>query len=205
MAKTAAPVIRLAIADDHDLFRDGIVAILGHDPLVDVVAEASDGHDALRVAIAHRPHVLLLDVEMPGPGAATTVRRIRRHAPETRIVVLTMHRDAMLTESLRQAGAAAYLTKTMPSADLLRAVHAVAARTDQTAVGVDLELVSPREYEVLRLIALARSNAEIARELSITEGTVKRHTSNLYAKLGATSRIDAVRRALLLGVLGHDD
>ncbi|HYI32944.1 MAG TPA: response regulator transcription factor [Glaciibacter sp.] len=203
-------VIRVAIADDHDLFREGIVAIFQQDSRLLVVAQASDGDAALAVAVDDDPDIILVDVEMPGPPVMATVRRIRRLAPRSKIVILTMHRDSVLRSELHRAGVSAFLTKTMPSADLRVALHRVAdanpqigaaARTDPTRGSEPRSLISRREHEVLRLIARAYSNAEIATVMSITEGTVKRHTSNLYAKLGAGSRMDAVHKATRVGLL----
>jgi len=202
-------VIRVAIADDHDLFREGIVAIFQQDSRLLVVAQASDGDGALAVAVNDDPDIILLDVEMPGPPVMATVRRIRRLAPRTKIVILTMHRDSVLRSELHRAGVSAFLTKTMPSADLRVALHRVAdanpqisaARTDPALQAAPRSLISRREHEVLRLISRAYSNAEIATLMSITEGTVKRHTSNLYAKLGAGSRMDAVHKATRVGLL----
>lgn len=203
-------VIRVAIADDHDLFREGIVAIFQQDARLLVVAQASDGDGALAVAVTDDPDIILVDVEMPGPPVMATVRRIRRLASRTKIVILTMHRDSVLRSELHRAGVSAFLTKTMPSADLRIALHRVAdanptigasTRTDSGPGPEPSGLISRREHEVLRLIARAHSNAEIATLMSITEGTVKRHTSNLYAKLGAGSRMDAVHKATRVGLL----
>ena len=207
-------VIRIAIADDHDLFREGIVAIFEHDPRIVVVGQACDGDGALAVATREDPDIVLLDVEMPGPPVMTTIRRIRRLAPRSKIVVLTMHRDNVLRSELHRAGVAAFLTKSTPSARLLLALHRVADAADPVGAPVEdhetdaaaepRSLISAREHEVLRLIARAHSNAEIAKVMCITEGTVKRHTSNLYTKLGAVSRMDAVQRAMRIGILDRN-
>ena len=203
-------VIPVAIADDHDLFREGIVAIFQQDARLLVIGQASDGDGALAVAVKDDPDIILVDVEMPGPPVMATVRRIRRLAPRTKIVILTMHRDSVLRSELHRAGVSAFLTKTMPSADLRVALHRVAdanptiaasTGTDPDSAPQPRSLISRREHEVLRLIARAYSNAEIASLMSITEGTVKRHTSNLYAKLGAGSRMDAVHKATRVGLL----
>ena len=204
-------LIRVAIADDHELFREGIVAIFQQDSRLHVVAQACDGDGALAVAVKEDPDIMLLDVEMPGPPVMATVRRLRRQAPRSRIVILTMHRDTVLRSELHRAGVSAFLTKSVPSADLRTALHRVADAPDSTDAwngpaarytGSEAKsLISRREHEVLRLIAQAHSNAEIAAVMSITEGTVKRHTSNLYAKLGAASRMDAVHKATRVGLL----
>jgi DNA-binding NarL/FixJ family response regulator len=198
---------RLVIVDDHTLFRSGLRELLSHVPDLVVVGEGSSGTDAVALAEQLRPDVLLLDVEMPGPGAAATVERLQKVAPDTRIVVLTMHEDAALVHELLSRGASAYLNKTIGIQELGSAVRAVdrssgtvllSVRRD-TFAGIDGQAVKPllsaRELDVLRLVAQARSNAQIAAQLFISEGTVKRHLTNIYAKLGAVSRVDAIRKA----------
>jgi DNA-binding NarL/FixJ family response regulator len=198
---------RLVIVDDHTLFRSGLRELLSHLPDLVVVGEGSSGTDAVALAEQLRPDVLLLDVEMPGPGAAETVEQLQKVAPDTRIVVLTMHEDSALVHELLSRGASAYLNKTIGIQELGSAVRAVdrssgtvllSVRRD-TFAGIDGQsakpLLSARELDVLRLVAQARSNAQIAAQLFISEGTVKRHLTNIYAKLGAVSRVDAIRKA----------
>jgi DNA-binding NarL/FixJ family response regulator len=208
--------LRLAIVDDHALFREGIAAILQHDLHIEVVGQGASSDDAFELAQRLQPDVLLLDVEIPGDPARATIGRIRRAAPNTGVVVLTMHRDAILRDELLAAGAVEYVLKTAPSLELVRAVRRAAAIVRGTEAAGDGSpsqrlqpgrrgILSRREREVLRHIAHARSNREIAREMSIAEGTVKRHTSNIYAKLGAKSRMDAVRRADRIGLLAEPE
>ena len=206
--------VTILIVDDHDLFREGVAAILRHDPRIAVVGEGSSSQDAVSLTASLDPDVLLLDVELPGGPARATVARIHRSSPRTRIVMLTMHRDSVLKEELLAAGAFVYLTKTTPSAELVQSVlHAGAVaqglapapeRTVSTARR-RASILSAREEEVLHLLAQARTNRSIAEAMSIAEGTVKRHTSSIYAKLGARSRMEAVRKAVLLGIFSHDD
>jgi DNA-binding NarL/FixJ family response regulator len=197
--------VRVGIADDHDLFREGIAALLGRDPRLLLAGQASDAPGAVRLVDELEPDVLLLDVSMPGDPPRTTIARIRRTHPAVRIVVLTMHQDSRLRTELVRAGASAYVTKTEPSGSLIAAIlHAAATDPPQSGSVHDPredEVLSAREYQVLRLIAQAYSNREIAGELHIAEGTVKRHANNINAKLGSTSRIDAVRKATTLGIL----
>ncbi len=206
--------VTLVIVDDHDLFREGVAAILRHDPRIAVVGEGSSTGDALELTASLDPDVLLLDVELPGGPARATVARLHRSMPRTRIVMLTMHRDTVLRDELLAGGAFLYLTKTTPSADLvlavLRAGAAARGRQDDPTRSVPPgrrrgSLLSTREEEVLHHLAQARSNRDIAAAMSIAEGTVKRHTSSIYAKLGAKSRMDAVRKAELLGILTRGD
>ncbi|TDB76215.1 response regulator transcription factor [Micromonospora sp. KC723] len=205
------PQIRVCLADDHNLLRDGIREMLSTEPEFAVVGEASSGPEALALAVRLRPEVLLLDVEMPGPGASAIIRQVRRMAPETRVIVLTMHDDPDMVHELLEAGAVAYLLKTILRDDLVAAVRSVVRRPTQSVLlAVSRETVerldrqkprtngtplTARELEVLRLIAEAMSNAQIASRLFITEATVKRHLTNIYAKLQAVSRVDAIRKA----------
>jgi DNA-binding NarL/FixJ family response regulator len=199
--------VRLVVVDDHTLFRQGMIEMLSSADEFEVVADGENGPDAVRLARAHQPDVLLLDVEMPGPGAKVTIGEVRAVAPRTRIAILSMYGEAGLVRELLEAGAAAYLVKTIVRDQLIAAVRSIARSGGDVLMSVPratLEgfdpsrksaLLSPRELEVLQLIALARSNAQVASELFITEGTVKRHLTNIYAKLGAVSRVDAIRKA----------
>jgi DNA-binding NarL/FixJ family response regulator len=199
--------VRLVVVDDHTLFRQGMIEMLSSAGDFEVVADGANGPEAVRLARAHQPDVLLLDVEMPGPGAKVTIGEVRAVAPQTRIAILSMYGEAGLVRELLEAGAAAYLVKTIVRDQLIAAVRSIARSGGDVLMSVPratLEgfdpsrkaaLLSPRELEVLQLIALARSNAQVASELFITEGTVKRHLTNIYAKLGAVSRVDAIRKA----------
>ncbi|MFG1804252.1 response regulator [Micromonospora carbonacea] len=211
MTDADRPQIRVCLADDHTLLRDGIREMLSTEPEFAVVGEASSGPEALALVMRLRPDVLLLDVEMPGPGAAAVIRQARRVAPETRVIVLTMHDDPDMVHDLLEAGAVAYLLKTILRDDLVAAVRSVVRRPTQSVLlAVSRETVerldrqkprtngtplTSRELEVLRLTAEAMSNAQIANRLFITEATVKRHLTNIYAKLQAVSRVDAIRKA----------
>lgn len=192
------------LADDHVLFREGVRSLIETE--FTVLAEANNGDEAVALASALNPDVLLLDVEMPGPSAEQTVSRLRRAAPDTAIVILTMHTDAVLERQLLRAGASRFISKAIDGASLQRVVEdaqvpADAPRRLPSAVTSSSEsILTTRELEVLRMIAQAYTNRDISRQLSIAEGTVKRHTTNIYAKLGATSRIDAVRKAARLNL-----
>lgn len=210
---TADPVVplRIVLADDHTLFRAGVREILGTVGGLTVVGEASNGDDAVRLALEHRPDVILLDVEMPGLPAAGVIRRIRRECPATRVVVLSMHDDPGVVHELLESGAAAYLSKTSLRIELVAAVHSVCERADavvlalprRTVEALDSPSLAPRhnpltdrEVDVLTLVAQALSSNQIASRLHITEATVKRHLTNIYAKLGAVSRVDAIRKGV---------
>ncbi len=211
--------VTVVLVDDHLLFRQGMRELLALGGEIDVVAEGSDGADAVRLAVQFRPDVILLDVEMPGWPAGRTLDELRRAAPGSKVVVLTMHEDAALVHELLGRGASAYLVKSVARATLVAAICATAlSETDTVTLTVPRDTVrhmdnpvetesplSAREEEVLALLAQAKSNAQIATQLFITQGTVKRHLTNVYAKLGAVSRIDAVRKATAVGLLNGMD
>ncbi|MBF0671340.1 MAG: response regulator transcription factor [Salinibacterium sp.] len=192
--------------DDHRLFRAGTNLLLSRDHRLKIVGEASSSQGALRLATLMRPDVLILDVELGGDSAPVTIRRIKHEVPSTEIVVLTMHRDLRLREHLTAHGAADCLTKDADGSDLVRAVLTAAGRASSSqAEGVNprtARLLTERQIEVLRLLARGCSNREIAHQLVITEGTVKRHVSDVFAKLDVNSRINAARKAGRLGLLG---
>lgn len=195
----------LVIIDDHSLFRQGIRALL--ESAFDIVGEGGTSYDALRLVADTSPDVLLLDVELPGIPAEQTITRIRRDHPEVAIVVLTMHNDVALERQLLRAGASHYVTKKISGDDLALVVSGakpapatVWPPSDDAGAGAHA-ILTARELEVLRMIAQAYTNRDISMQLHIAEGTVKRHTTNMYLKLGATSRIDAVRKASRLGLL----
>ena len=151
-----------------------------------------------------RPDILLLDVEMPGGSAERTISTVRRRSPGTAVVVLTMHTDAVLKRQLLRAGASAFASKNIDERSLIELIATAepaqeAAPSDKPAPAG--RVLTDRELEVIRMIAQAYTNREISARLNITEGTVKRHTTNIYAKLGATSRIDAVRKVIRLDLL----
>lgn len=200
--------ISVVLVDDHALFREGVAELLASDRTFHVVAQGSTSVEALALVAEHRPDVVLVDVEMPGPGARATVGRLRQEHPDTRIIVLTMHDKPELVRELLDQGASAFLVKTITRLELMAAVRSVVTSRDNVLLSVSRRTVnqldnhqppnvalSARELEVLRLAALAMSNAQIGKRLIITEGTVKRHLTNTYAKLGATSRVDAIRKA----------
>jgi DNA-binding NarL/FixJ family response regulator len=204
-----AAVRRLSVVliDDHRLFRESLGALLAVHEGIDVVAEGSNGEEAVRLARKHRPDVVLLDVEMPGQSVLTSLVEIRAASPSTKIVVLTMHENTPLARQLLLRGASAYLIKTIGHHELVAAIRA-STEHEQDLVTLSVSrgglagltspvapVLSDREVEVLALVARACSNAGIATELRISEGTVKRHLSNINSKLGSTSRLDAVRRA----------
>nr|WP_329956317.1 response regulator transcription factor [Catenulispora pinistramenti] len=205
-------VIRVVVADDQAAVRDGLVALLSVTPGVEVVGEAADGAAAVAAAETLRPDVVLMDLRMPGMDGVEATRQIGQSAPGVRIVVLTTHADdASILKALR-AGATGYLTKESGRAEIARAIEAaasgqsvlddgVAAMLLAAAVDVPASVdLTPREAEVLTLIARGKSNTEIAEELFVSAATVKTHINNLFAKIGVRDRVQAVRYALRHGL-----
>jgi len=200
------------LVDDHALFREGVAEIFVAEESLRVVGEAASGEEAVALVQELNPDVVLLDVEMPGLGAEETLRRILRTSPSSQVIVLTMHDDARLVRSLVASGARAYVIKSATREELLatirtvqrdanRIILSVSRDTLESLEGRNEELLSTRELEVLTLVAEGMSNAQIARRLYIAEGTVKRHLTNIYAKLGVVSRIDAVNKAISAGLV----
>lgn len=204
------------VVDDNELLRAGLVTVLGSDPAIDVVAEASDGTEAVRLAHERRPDVVLMDIEMPAGDGITAIARLREQAPEVRCLVLTMFDlDEYVLDALR-AGAAGFLLKTTEPAGLIAAVHSCAAGDTTLGPSVIARLVATyrpptgdvpgldqltgRELEVLRSMAEGNSNAEIARALYLAETTVKTHVARILAKLGVRDRVQAVVLAHRSGV-----
>jgi DNA-binding NarL/FixJ family response regulator len=201
--------IRIVLADDHPLLRQGISALLADQPDMELVAEAATGREAIEQFRAHRPDVTLMDLQMPEMNGIDAMIAIRSEFSEARFIVLTTYTgDAQIVRALR-AGARAYLLKSLLHRELLdtiRAVHAgqkrippaIAAEMAQHAMDDDL---TPREIDVLRLIAAGNANSQVATQLSITEETVKAHVKNILSKLDANGRTHAVTIALKRGII----
>jgi len=208
---TALPcaTIRVLIADDHPLMREGIAALLASQPGIAVVALAADGIDAVTQFDRHRPDLCLMDLQMPGSDGVAAITAIRRRQADARIVVLTTFGgDARVAAALR-AGAAGYLLKDVLGTELVDTVRAVCAGRQVISPALKRELaahaisddLSARELDVLRLAACGRSNREIGVALAIREATVKTHMSTILAKLGAGDRTHAVAIAVQRGYI----
>jgi DNA-binding NarL/FixJ family response regulator len=197
----------ILIVDDHALVREGLRGILDRQDDMRVVGEAGDSAVTLAMVSRHRPDVVLLDIEIPGDEVVTTVRRIRQCSPASRVIILSMYEGPQLVQALLTAGIRGYLVKSTHWQELVAAIRAVCADDDRVVLGVSRDslrytrqevgagTLSAREREVLQLVGEALSNSQIASRLSLTEATVKRHLRNIFVKLGAVSRIDAVNKA----------
>jgi DNA-binding NarL/FixJ family response regulator len=204
---------RVLIVDDHMLVREGLRRILQAQDDMDVVGEAGDSAAAVAVAERERPDIVLLDVEIPGGEAAATVRKLRSASPESRVIILSMHEGPTLVQELLAAGIRGYLLKSIHWQELVLAIRTVHLDPDRVVLGVsgqslrspqqgtgEAMALSTREREILGLVRDALSNGQIASRLSLKEATVKRHLRNVFVKLGAVSRIDAVNKATQLGL-----
>jgi two-component system, NarL family, response regulator LiaR len=205
--------IRVLIADDHPIVRQGLRIFLGLDSDLEVVGEAADGLQALQLAQRLQPDIVLMDLLMPGMDGVTATAAIRRALPATEVIALTsVLEDDAIIEAVR-AGAIGYLLKNTDAPELRRAIKAAAAGQVQLAPEAakrlvreikapqSPELLTDRETEVLRLLARGLSNKEIARSLQVSEATVKTHVGNVLAKLGVPSRTQAALHAVRIGLV----
>jgi len=207
-------MIRVIVVDDHPIVRSGIVGLLSLDDEIDVVGEAADGAEAIELASALRPDVVLMDLRMPNVSGADATARITSGLPGVRVLVLTTHEGDDDILGAIEAGASGYLLKAAPQAEIVAGIRSVAEGHTVLAPSIAATLVtrmrredstrpslSPRELEVLRLVSRGRSNPEIARELFIGEATVKTHLLHVFEKLEVSDRTRAVTLALELGLL----
>lgn len=201
--------IRILLADDHPMLREGIAGLVADQPDLELVGEASNGREAIAQFRKHRPDITLLDLQMPEMNGIDAILAIRSEFPEARIVVLTTYTgDAQILRALK-AGAQAYLLKSMLRRELLdtiRMVHRGQRRIPpevaaQLAEHAGDDRLTSREIEVLRLIASGKANKLVASDLSITEETVKGHVKSILSKLGASDRTHAVTIALKRGII----
>jgi DNA-binding NarL/FixJ family response regulator len=202
-------LIRILTVDDHPLLRKGIAALVNAEPDLKLIAEASNGKEAIEAFRSHRPDVTLMDLQMPEVDGLEAIVAIRREFPEARIIVLTTYSGDMQVLRALKAGARAYILKGHVHKELLdtiRAVHAGQKRIPQE-IAVELadhatdDALTAREIDVLRLIAVGNANKQIADQLSIGEATVKSHVTNILSKLGANDRAHAVTIGLKRGII----
>jgi two-component system, NarL family, nitrate/nitrite response regulator NarL len=202
--------VRVVVGDDHPMFRDGVVRALTSSGSIEVVAEAEDGATALELIKMHLPQVALLDYRMPGMDGAQVAAAVRRDDLPTRVLLLSAHDESAIVYRALQEGAAGFLPKESTRSELVNAVLSCAKGRDvispDLAAGLageirrrnepDIPALSPREREVLKLIASGRSIPAIAKELYLAPSTVKTHVQRLYEKLGVSDRAAAVAEAM---------
>lgn len=201
--------IRIMIVDDHGMVRRGLAAYLISDPDLEVIAEASDGQEAIKLCEQLMPDVILMDLVMPELGGVAATRIIHKRWPEIQVIALTSFQDKELVQEALQAGAISYLIKNVSGEDLSEAIKASYAGrrmlaeeavealihddTTEASIGRDLTL---REQEVLKYLSKGMTNPEIAQQLSVSRSTVKAHVSKILSKLGASNRAEAIALAL---------
>ena len=210
--------IRILIADDHGVLRAGLRALLNAEPGLEVVGEAADGLTALQLAAELRPDVALMDLSMPGLDGIQVTRQLKETLPGTRVLILTVHEDESLLREAIQAGASGYIIKRAVESELINAIRAVCSgdlyvhptltrallRDLSPAIASDqapTESLTPREIDVLRLIAQGYTNRQVAEKLHVSVRTVESHRANLTSKLDIASRAELVRYAREHGLL----
>jgi DNA-binding NarL/FixJ family response regulator len=204
--------IRLLVADDHPVVRDGLRAMLATQPDMKLVGEAATGTEAVAHALALRPDVVLMDLQLPGLDGPAAITALRQQAPEVRVLVLTTYgTDADITRAV-DAGATGYLLKDAPREQLFGAIRAAAKGESVLSPSIATrvlgrmrapaeEALSPRELEILQAVARGLSNKQIGRQLYVSEATVKTHLLRIFSKLGVDDRTAAVTIALERGII----
>jgi two-component system response regulator NreC len=226
--------IRILIADDHGVLRAGLRALLNAEPGMEVVGEAADGHEVMRLLGELCPDVVVLDISMPGPDGVEITQQLKQVSPDVRVLILTVHEDEGLLRAAIRAGASGYILKRAAEAELISAIYAawrgelyvhpamtrallkdlhpmpsitvggvppITAGGALTSDAIPVERLTPREGEVLRLIAEGNTNRQIAELLTISVRTAESHRANLMGKLGFNSRVELVRYAKRHGLL----
>jgi DNA-binding NarL/FixJ family response regulator len=202
-------VIRVLVVDDHPLLREGIAVLIDTQSDMQLIGEASNGREALEQFRKHHPDITLMDLQMPEVGGIDAISAIRGEFPDARIIVLTTHAGDFLVSRALKAGARAYLLKGSLRNELLETIRAVHTGQMRVSSEVAAEIaahftdhaLTPREVDVLQLVAKGNANKEIAAQLSLTEETVKSHIRNILAKLEANDRTHAVAIGIKRGII----
>ena len=215
-------MIRVIVCDDQEIVCQGLSTILNNDPEIEVVATAHDGFELLEAVAQHNPDLVLMDLKMPGMNGVQATQRIQQTFPKVRVLILTTYDDDEWLFDAIRSGAAGYLLKDAPSRDLIAAIKGTMAGNTfvdpsvagklLTSISVQKTTPSPkssiqltdREHEILQLMARGLANADIARELYLSEGTVRNYTSALFSKLGVNDRTQAVIAGLRHGLVDLD-
>jgi DNA-binding NarL/FixJ family response regulator len=208
---------RILLADDHAVVRQGLRLVLDAEPDLEVVAEASDGAEALRLALAEDVDLAVLDISMPSMTGLQVAQELHRRRPELRVLMLSMHDNERFLREARAAGAAGYVLKSVVDRDLVEACRAamrgvpfqyppsvpagVRERLEDGSSAAAADPLTPREQQVIKLIAEGRTNREIAETLIISEKTVERHRANMLEKLGMRDRVELTRYAIKRGLV----
>jgi two-component system, NarL family, response regulator NreC len=214
------PPTRILLADDHVVMRSGLRLLLERQPNLQVVAEAADGQEAVRLAAAEKPEVVIMDIAMPHLNGVEATRQIVNRNPETAVVILSMHSDESYVLRSLKAGARAYLLKDSAEADLIAAIHAIQEGKSFFSPGVrrilkedymhqlaklgvedTYELLTPREREVLQLVAEGKSNKEVANLLNLSLYTVETHRTHILQKLNLHSVPELILYAVRKGII----
>jgi len=201
--------IRILTVDDHPLLREGIAAILGTERELDLVAQASNGHEAVEQFRTYHPDVTLMDLQMPQMNGIEAIQAIRKDFPDARIIVLTTYAGDAQAERAFKAGASGYLLKSALRKELIETIRTVHGGKKKIPVEIAVEMaehhaddsLTGREIEVLQQVAAGNANKIIAAHLDISEETVKAHVKNILSKLGANDRTHAVTMALKRGII----
>lgn len=207
------PRIRIVIADDHPVVREGLRALLKTQPDIEVVAEAANGREAVEQFLSHRPDLLLLDLRMPQTDGFAVIPAILEKTADAKIIVMTVYNAEQDIQRALQAGAKAYLLKDSPPQELLKCIREVQAgrKWIPPAVGariagrMQVPRLTKREMEIVRMMATGKTNKEIGSSLGISDSTVKVHLRHIFKKLGATGRVEALRISLERGIAHLDN
>jgi DNA-binding NarL/FixJ family response regulator len=202
-------MLRILIADDHGIVRSGVRMLIDRQANMEVVAEAEDGVEAVAQALATRPDVAVLDVAMPRMTGIQAAREIKAQAPKVSVLLLSMHDDERYVHDALHAGASGYVLKRAADADLVDAITAVASGREFVSPHANVDLLgaapkdplTPRELDVVKLIAEAYTNKQIAEILHVSEKTVESHRGNVLAKLGMRDRVELARYAIKRGLV----